>query len=65
MKDTGIINSLKNIIRLIIEIKQDHLNLYEEISLINKKIEYRERNLIDFEEVYQLMEMWDFDDIDN
>lgn len=65
MKDTEIINSLKNIIRLIIEIKQDHLNLYEEISLINKKIEYRERNLIDFEEVYQLMEMWDFDDIDN
>ena len=65
MKDTEIINNLKNIIRLIIEIKQDHLNLYEEISLINKKIEYRERNLIDFEEVYQLMEMWDFDDIDN
>jgi len=65
MKNTEIFNALHDILRLITEIKEDHMNLYDEISIINKKIEYRERNLVDVEEVYQLMEMWDFDDIDN
>ena len=47
------------------EIKKDHLQLYEEINRINRKIEYRERHLIDIEEVYDLMNTWDFDNIED
>lgn len=65
MKNTEIFNALHDILRLITEIKEDHMNLYDQIDIINQKIEYRERNQVDVEEVYQLMEMWDFDDIDN
>tara|TARA_R110000772_G_scaffold65550_3_gene146299 strand:- start:22753 stop:22950 length:198 start_codon:yes stop_codon:yes gene_type:complete len=65
MKDNEILTTLKSIIELIIEIKKDHLQLYEEINRINRKIEYRERHLIDIEEVYDLMNTWDFDNIED
>ena len=65
MKDNEILTTLKSIIELIIEIKKDHLQLYEEINRINRKIVYRERHLIDIEEVYDLMNTWDFDNIED
>ena len=51
-----IYKKLITITNLIVSIKADHINLYNEIEIINKKINYRDRNLVDLEEMYDFID---------
>ena len=44
------------ITNLIVSIKEDHINLYNEIETINKKINYRDRNMVDLDEMYNFID---------
>lgn len=44
------------ITNLIVSIKSDHINLYNEIEIINKKINYRDRNMVDLDEMYNFID---------
>ena len=60
-----IYEKLISITNLICSIKADHMKIYEELAVINKKIKYRERNMIEVEEIFDLIEQFEQFDIEN
>ena len=57
-----IYKKLITITNLIVAIKADHINLYNEIEIINKKINYRDRNLVDLEDMYDFIDNLQIED---
>ena len=51
-----IYKKLISITNLIVSIKADHMNLYSQIETINKQINYRDRNMVDLEEMYEFID---------
>ena len=51
-----IYKKLITITNLIVAIKADHMNLYSQIETINKQINYRDRNMVDLEEMYEFID---------
>ena len=60
-----IYEKLISITNLICSIKADHMKIYDELAVINKKIKYRERNMIEVEEIFDLIEQFEQFDIEN
>jgi hypothetical protein len=57
-----IYKKLISITNLIVSIKADHMNLYSQIETINKQINYRDRNMVDLEEMYQFIDNLQMED---
>jgi len=57
-----IYKKLITITNLIVAIKADHMNLYSQIETINKQINYRDRNMVDLEEMYEFIDNLQIED---
>ena len=57
-----IYKKLITITNLIVAIKADHMNLYSQIETINKQINYRDRNMVDLEEMYEFIDNLQMED---
>ena len=57
-----IYKKLITITNLIVAIKADHMNLYSQIETINKQINYRDRNMVDLDEMYQFIDNLQMED---
>ena len=51
-----IYKKLITITNLIVSIKADHMKLYSQIETINKQINYRDRNMVDLDEMYEFLD---------
>tara|TARA_R110000772_G_scaffold57382_2_gene130009 strand:+ start:2062 stop:2280 length:219 start_codon:yes stop_codon:yes gene_type:complete len=61
----GIYEKLISITNLICSIKADHMQIYDELETINKKLKYRERNMVEVEDIFDLIEQFEQFDIEN
>ena len=60
-----IYEKLISITNLICSIKADHMKIYDELAVINKKIKYRERNLVEVEDIFDLIDEFEHFNIEN